>query len=605
METQKTLGLKTPERTSSSSTSFLASPKDVESWIKSLPTANVGETSRQVFKTLVEFNRVDIPNIARIKNAEIFRQPIDYIASNLRKYYYDVSFPLSAKNRKIAVLNRELYAELAIAYKIFIEMMVSGKGGKFDKKLLVIAIHRTLRYLGLVHYQSAIVYDPNPANIWKEVNRLYAFAEQNKIDHIPVTEGKDKSQTSTISDVYKQILLFSITSPYRQRQREILHIHQMLPSWAKKISLEKRSSGTHASSEFVIKISEDNPPLHLELLDEKLSEQDRIITTHELVTFLRSEFDALPTEQPGLESYSSRNRTSKHLLRQLIQILSSAPKREFVRTKLNFELKTAVGLSAIHALLSLKPKATQPADEDQDEEMDWYDQHQSGQSLYTSEQQRRLSISPNTPAHEETILSGYHQPGSYKYTQAAAWTNPADEAAIETFVCKTVNESAGGYCIHWHGVNTPRIRVGEIIGIQSATNSNQFGIGISRWMKNTPGFGLQIGMEMISPGSIPVSIKSTEHADAPDSVHKGLLLPELKSSGKAASLVVATMLFKTGDKLVLETENGHSHIRLTRMLESTGAFTQFQFIHQSTKNSLSGTSDEKTDEDFDNIWSML
>ncbi|MCG8428250.1 MAG: hypothetical protein MI754_12915 [Chromatiales bacterium] len=593
-----------------SSNTFLANPKEMEAWIQSLPTANVGETSRRVFKTLVEFNRSELPNIARIKIAENFRQPIDYIASNLKKYYYDVSFPLSAKNRKIAVLNRELYAELAIAYKTFIEVMISGQGGKFDKKLLVIAIHRSLRYLGLVAYQSAIVYDPYPPSIWYEINRLFGFAEQNRIHQIPVKEGKSRTDTSTINDIYKQLLLFAIISPYRQRQREILHIYNMLPAWAEKTQLGKKSEERSQDTEFVIQLADDKPPLHLELMKESLNVQSRTISTSDLVTYLRSEFDQLPAENASNDSMVFGNRTSKHLLRQLIQTLSSAPKREYVRTKLNFELKTAVGLNAIHTFLSRSPEVEHQHQEYSDDEMSWLGSDSpTGQSLYThSEQTLSLGGAGATAIGAETTLTDLEATASstFNYAQSApSWANSPTEGPLETFVCKTVNESAGGYCIHWNGTNAPRIRVGEIIGIQSATNSNQFGIGISRWMKNIPGFGLQLGLEMVSPGSIPITVETNNGPEAGESAHKGLLLPELKSSGKSASLIVGTMLFKIGDSLLMQTKSGSHHIRLTRLLESTGAFTQFQFVYKNPTESLRKESEEETDGDFDNIWSML
>ena len=597
MESQKTLGLKTPERTSTSSSSFLASPKEIETWIQSLPTANIGETSRQVFKTLVEFNRVDIPNIARIKIAESFRQPIEYIASNLRKYYCDVSFPVSAKSRKIAVLNRELYAELAISYKIFIEKMVSSTGSKFDKKLLVIAIHRALRYLGLVNFQSAIIYDPYPVNIWKEINLLYAFSEQNKIDHIPVKEGHAKSDTSTIASIYKQNLLFAISSPYRQRQREIRRIQKMLPIWAEKTALSKTPTH-HKNTDFIVQLTDDKPPVHFELENVALNEFSRIISSKELVSFLRAEFDALPAEQPGLTSLSSDKQTSKHLLRQIIHSLSHVPRREFVRTKLNFELKTAVGLYAIHTLLSRPPPDVAITHEEYDDEMDWPDQKSSASMLYSHGEQR-LSVYNGNPVSEEQVISSYAPSSNYRYSQAPQWANSSEHPDIETFSCKTVNESAGGYCIHWHGPNIPRIRVGEIIGIQSTSNANQFGIGISRWMKYIHGFGLQLGMEMISPGSIPVNLVNIEQ---PDSIYQGLLLPELKSSGKASSLIVSSMVFKVGDHLKMENlNNAHSTIRLTYLLESTGAFSQFQFVYEHSPDNT----DEDDGNEFEGVWSML
>lgn len=170
------------------------------------------ETSRQIFKTLVELNRVEIPSLPRIKTTELFRVPIGYITRNLRKYYYDNSFPLSAKNRKIAVLNRELYMELATGYKIVIHDMVSGEEKHLDRKLLVIAMQRTMSCLLRVLYQSVIVYDPFPGNTWRELYKLFAYAEIHQLQDLSVKDDQQKRAQSSIKDIFIQAMLFAIIS---------------------------------------------------------------------------------------------------------------------------------------------------------------------------------------------------------------------------------------------------------------------------------------------------------------------------------------------------------------------------------------------------------
>ena len=143
--------------------------------------ANIGETARRVFNTLIEFNRIEIPDLLRAKTVEKFRPPVEYITTNLLKYYVDVGLPLSSKGWKTASLARELQKELAISYKIIVERMISGDSGDFDRRLLVIALHRTLYYLGQSLLQNALVYTTWPEGIWREINCLYSYASQNRI----------------------------------------------------------------------------------------------------------------------------------------------------------------------------------------------------------------------------------------------------------------------------------------------------------------------------------------------------------------------------------------------------------------------------------------
>ncbi|MCW8943294.1 MAG: hypothetical protein OQL27_00900 [Sedimenticola sp.] len=607
MEIQNTLGFKLPERTTAPAGSMLSNPKEVSNWVSALPMANVGETSRQVFKTIVEFNRLDLSNINRIKVAELFRRPISYISENLHKYYYDVPFPLTAKNRKIAVLNRELYTELALAYKIFIEEMVSGSSGKFDRKLLIIAIHRVIRYLSMVLYQSAIVYDPIPPTVWKEIHLLYAYAEQNNIHTLPIKDGKDEASVSTIENLYKQVLLFSICAPYRMRQREIELLQRSLDMWAEQTELDSPADSALTPYHFVARLTADAPPKHGSLETQTLNQRYRILNTQPLVQTLRELFDQLPPEQRGGNS-PSRKQPSAHVLRQLIQVLSSEPKREFVRTKLNFELKVAVGITATHTLLTPDQVSEEPETDPQDDtQLDWVDQKEGSslnQSLYTLSEQKLTLNGFDETVQETIVASSFDEPG-FGSMGIPTWASGQSEQQFETFACKTINESAGGYCIQWQGINAPKIKIGEIIGIQSATQANQFGIGISRWMKYTPGQGLQLGMQMISPNASAVLIDLLNSENPSSAPQKGLLLPEMKSSQRPASLILPTLPFKVEDGIMIRSGNGKRKAKLTRLLETTGAFAHFQFSYLTSQPGDEDTKEENHGSDFDTIWSTL
>jgi hypothetical protein len=612
MENPNILGLKTPEQSAAPAGNFLTSQKSVKAWIAGLPVANVGETSRQVFKSLVEFNRLEIPHLDRIKIAEHFNQPVNYISVNLRKYYFDVPFPLSAKNRKIAVLSRELYAELAISYKIFIVALLSGKSDKVDRKLLVIAIHRALKNLGQVLLHSAVIYDPYPGNTWREINQLFAFSEQNNIHEIPVSQFEKGDESSTILDLYRQLSLFSVSSPYRLRQREIERTYNQLKIWNQLSSITKSADDPPKTGVFTIDLGSDYSPGTMESVGKTPAERCRYLDATALIRQLR---DALDESQSGSNETgpaATRDSVSPSLLRKLIQVFAASNKREFVRTKLNFELNVAVGLEAIHTLLSAhpEPEKTQVADKDSPDDetdLDWMEQHVGNPgfnaALYTlNNQEFSLSSQEGHILQEETILEGPFTGNGFG--RNSQWSPDKDDQVIETFSCKTLNESAGGYCIHWHGENAPNIKVGELVGIQSATNKGQYAIGISRWMKNMPGRGLQLGMEILSPSSTPILAKraGTNNGMLPQ---QGLLLPEINASGQPQSLLFSTLPFRVGDDLTINEPMGEFQIRLSRLVESTGAFNQFHFSFLGSRQQDETEDNSDEDKDFDNIWSML
>lgn len=608
MEIQNILGFTMPERSAAPAGSMLLSPKEVSIWVSSLPMANVGETSRQVFKTLVEFNRINTPNLDRLKIAELFRRPVSYISDNLRKYYHDSPFPLSAKSRKIAVLNRELYTELALAYKIFIDTMISGGSGKFDRKLLIIAIHRVIRFLSTVIYQSAVVYDPIPATVWREIHRLYAYAEQNQIHELSVKDGRKDDAVSSIASLYKQALLFSICSPYRMRQREIENVMQSLERWSSLTTLNKPKGGPLNQFDFVARLSTDSPPLHNVLETNEDTHLCRVLNTQPLVKMLRETFDQLPQDSGDNGGNRTEPTLSTHLLRQLIQILSSAPKREFVRTRLNFELKVAVGINAIHGLQTTENIAQESATRRRTgSDLDWLDQPTSNlpnQSLYTVSENKLTLEGFDDSMHETIVASSFGESGCGQ-DGTPIWATRPTEQRHETFACKTDNESAGGYCINWQGANAPKIKVGEVIGVQSATVRNQFAIGISRWMRNQPGQGLQLGMQMIAPNATAVLVHHLEGNNPASHPQKCLLLPELKASELPPSLILPTLPFKVGDLIMVDRAGVERKAKLTHLVETTGAFAQFHYTYLDPQLNDGDDLQNNDEADFDNIWPVL
>ncbi|MET0094106.1 MAG: hypothetical protein ABW120_11255 [Sedimenticola sp.] len=604
MDTREHIGFSTPERTTPRGDSFLLKPAAVESWISNLPIANIGETSRQVFTTIVKFNRTEMPAAARIKSAEMFRKPVDYLTSNLRKYYFDASFPLTAKNRKIAVLNRELYAELAIAYKIYLE---SATADSRDQKMTVIALHRAMRNLCQVVYQSTLIYDPYPEGTWHEIHRLYAIAEQHNYQDLTVRDNDEAGTSSTISLLYRQALLFAISSPYRVRQREIEQVYKSLPEWSEQISVDKAEGLTGNKNLFIADLGSDHPPSHIALLETEPSTRCRQFDTTDLIKLLNERF----ADKDADNGFSTE--ISQGLARHLLQSFTEAPQREFVRTRLNFELKVAVGINAIHALTSVpieeEPPKPEAPEEDEIPSTDWLEQAQHignpgfrdamftlGEESYSlSTEQAPLLSEPQPPPEPEPVSESHH------LNDTPSWARGASELQ-NTFSCTTINESAGGYCINWNGSNAPNIKIGEVIGIQSASNLRQFSIGISRWMRNAPNDGMQLGVAIMAPSCAPIyaRIKDAEHGR-----QCGLLLPELKDSELPESLILPTLPFKVGQTLHLDEGRGENDVRLTRLLESTGAFARFQFTYLEGQGRSTKEEEKGGEDDFDNIWSML
>ncbi len=578
-----------PDRAPAPEDSFFLDLKEVETWVSNLPLANTGETSKRTFKTLVEFNRLEIPNVKRTKIASMLRPIVRHIVSNLKKYYLDAPIPLSAKNQKIVVLCRELHMELANSYKIIIETMASGQEERFDQKLMIVALHQALHYLFKVLYYSIIVYNPYPGNTWKEIHQLYLFAEQNDVADIRIKQGSDNpGPASTIRELYLTALLLALASPYGLRQKEIVNLVANISEWARHIRILPLQSEAENQGNFFVESDKDNPPIHISMLRDEHSAFCYVIDTVTLVQHLRTELKALYSNQKNNSFFTQEMQITAPLLRKSIKSLTYEPKRGFIRTNLNFELDTSVGISEIHTqIVTNKIKHEANQSDESEAELDKKDELSDSSFLdsYFSADDTSIQIVPLDHPVDEAI-SYQQQLGSYiKDDGAPAWTKRNQEGKSNTYSCKTQNESAGGYCINWKGDNAPKIIVGELIGIQSASDHSQFSVGIVRWLKHMPEVGLQLGFEIISPTTEAVTIHITANGKQLSSNHKCILLPKNSGANRPATLLLPVLNVHAGEEIEIEQDGNKRIAKLTRLLESTGTFSQYEFRYQDEDSS--------------------
>jgi hypothetical protein len=603
------IGLRIPDQLPPSGTPIFLSDKEMAAWVAQLPIANVGETSKQVFKALREFNRTVVPSKRRLLSLEYFRQPLRDISANLSKHYLSSGFPLSDKSYKIAVLSRELHSGMATAFKSAIIDLLMESQGKPERRPLAQAIHLCMGYLSRVILQSVLVYDPYPKRIWRELHVLHRLATRYGVETIKLDNPIEISETpATIDEAYRRCILFSLASPYKMRQKENLLIFDTLLRWSYLAKIYNYDDAPEESS-ITIRQDTDLAPSHETTVVDTESKYLLRLDANDLIGQLRNQFSEQPEENLHLLGIEALD---KGLVRQLIKLWSKAQKRTFVRTKLHFELRIAVGLRSIHKLISLgsEPETTQ---EKQEEEGTWIE------SAF-AEGRHHLKISPHfslTP-----LDSGSFNPRRGDFEEfgpntrdfdaleepvSQIWEEESNKQAMpSTNIFKTINESAGGYCLDWSGDHIPRIQVGELIGVQSAMSASHFGVGMVRWMRHMADGHLQVGVQMIAPNAIAVTAQ--EENNKLEDAHDCLLLPEVGTSGQPTSFICPSYAFKLGHELRVNEGENLREIKLTRLLETSGAISQYQFVYlDHTDTTDQDDSDEGfgEDTDFDNLWSTL
>jgi len=603
------LGLRVPQQTQAPDNSFLTDAKRTDAWFASLPMANIGESARRIFNALVDCNRMEMTDVVRARVTERFRKPIDYLCKNLERRYTHLGFPLSAKSRKTASLARELNMELAVAYKVIVEKMLGGGKQRFDEKLMVISLHRALFHLGQVLYQSALVYSPWPPSVWREIHGIYAYAAHNEVQDVPVKDSVRNvrgEHSPSIEEVYKSLLILSVTDPLRLRQRQISSVFTQIGRWAHLAQVQPPGGKSkNDKGRFNLDLWSDMPPVHNSLSPPARNRRVRILDMRGLIRSLRENFQPL-TDEADRENLENKKESSE-LIRMLISGWSHPSDRRFVRTHLNFELQLAVGLNAVfdeisehHRKVSPPPRKQRPAPELQT--------HSSPLvPTWAASMPKDLLLAPldseltSNPVDVDGPLTSHGTAITDHY--ALDFEVPVEEEEEpEPRSVHTINESAGGYCIRWPNAGLPKVKVGEVIGIQSTSSSQQFGVGIVRWLKQDPARDLEVGLEIIAPRCQTAVIWSADNKSNIKNPprYNCLLLPESNRGAGDNNLITSATEMDIGVEIWLERGGENRLIRLTRMVEASSLFSRYSYCY----TSLDGDGADDSHQ-FDDLWNNL
>lgn len=622
------LGLQIPHQAAAKANNILLDPKETEHWFAALPMANIGETARQIYNTLVEFNRTEIPDLLRAKTVEKFRPPVEYIVSNLQKHYVETGLPLSRKGTKTAALARELERELAISYKIVVERIIRGDSGQFDRRLLVIALHRALFYLGQTLLQNALVYVGWPEGTWREINAIYAYASQNQIHRVPVKSDDTRSggANTSIEDLFKGLMLFASATPHRLRQSHAKLLFAHLDSWSTHTTILTDDDGGTSLGRFNVDLWTDSAPVHNSLRTPMPGKRMAILDVRDLLKKLRSDFEQAPWDSRNAIQ-SGRQEVTRPFLRLLIMAWSRPPDRRYVRTRLNFDLQVVAGIHAIYANLHTDKEPPYPraaaelfALEDEDPsaqararaKIDWTPGSLENVSLAPLDSDL-VADSLFNDSHLATESSS--EPASQlksfatraSTTRPPATTEQPRKPQEKHHAVTTINESAGGYCIRWKGEHIPRVKIGELIGVESPGDPHKYGLGVVRWMQQMPDEDLDLGLEVIATRCEAGEVReeNTEKTRKRGPAFKCLVINDTDDATNAtASLVMSAMSLQTGVDLVLTIGEREQLVHLTRLVEFSSAFARYLFEFVRTEQDDDDPGNAPAD-DFDDLWGTL
>lgn len=592
-----------PERQPPTEGSFDTRPAQVEAWIGRLPLANLGETSRQLYHALLESNRLDIPAEQRFRMLELLRVPLQTAGDAMKKHFVGKQFPLAVKSRQIAELAQALLNQMALGYLIVVEDSGYKRGFLRDSKLTASASHRALTYLGLTLLRAYQVYAPYPLGVWRWIHGLYQNAEVQGFATTAIKDSLSKTNTHC-QDVYKRILLLALACPYRLRQGEVEQVYTWLADWTQYASLETLTQNANPTGLFVANCDSDDPPSYIVLRDVQYNcKHCRLLNATRLADVMR---DAVARQRRE----NGPRSVNEQALRRLMLAWGVMPKRRYSRSHKHSSIAVAMGLSATHYFIS-----GEEALAGDDPNTMVFDNPAHFEANETRSRRPRRSdpwtqLGAHLSREEHNHSSGSQYIEFEHPTQKAKLTaaNPSNSVGTgyRTYQWKMINISAGGYRLLWDSSETSQAQVGELLGLREHGDDDfHLSLGVVRWMKCGVGTGLELGVEMLSPGAVAVGTRILKGKTGSEYM-RSLLLPAIKAINQPATLLTSALPYHVGDTVIVNSHGKEARVELTKLVENTGTFAQFQFHPLDSQSSTSAGSHALGDSpNFDALWEQI
>ena len=596
-----------PEQKIASLSFCESSPKGIRDWVNSLPMANIGEVSRQLYHAIIEINQLFTAPQTRLQLLELVRPKIGFVCTELSRHYLGLAIALPEKQRKIANLSQALQLHLAGGYKTCVIEFIDNGGVEKNRKSIATACHRALSCLGATIVRAHQLYCPSPARSWLECHRLFRFAHRNHlIDQAIADETLVHRSSSTVADAYKRILLLGCARPNQLRQNELLQVYELFEAWT---DLAQCGPGLSDDALFVINMERDTPPIYRSLVQHESAGDSFGFDTTELSARISRHLHGRDGhrqagDEPGIQLPTA---VSDTLLTHLSQALGILTKRNFNRIVSQGRLDVCVGLTATHFFVAGEKNFNQFVSGNENTGMTDIEDNQ-----FLSASRRRNDVWAGThdAGPSDDVLRSADSPITFRGSGGSVDDHLKQKNRPRAYSTILLNTSPGGYCVSWETDVPPSLQAGEILGVREQP-THPWSIAVVRWIRQVKNQGTQVGIELIAPSASPCGVRLIQKVGNSSEYLRGLLLPEISAVNQAATLVTPRLPFQPGSRISLLHDGRDDQGQLSRRVSATGSVSQFELKLQnrnlrdadlSSRGSAPGSASE---DEFDSLWPSL
>jgi len=538
-------------------------------WVSSLPLTDMGETTRQLFIGLTQFNQEPINPQTRIDITEVILPYTKMVLDNLDRHFLSRSFPLPERSQKVFDLKKSLLMEVAGSYQLAALEMLTKRS--VSKKRLLLSIDRAIKYMSQVLMNGYEVYAKYDQAIWHDMHHLFLLACENKLDKKVAPHKEDTFEDRmSIDDHYKLINLVALAAPNTLRQGEVKRIQEFFKLCLKDVSLLPDAKKIKAKYAHIALLNSDEPASLMPVSDLVNSPTSRIFDLSKVINHLDL-FVSL-SEKSELGIHDKWPMLTHSLAKRLVYVLTTIRNRRYKRFVREEKLSMAIRMSDVIDMIR---------ENDVNSFAEQINQSVEDDNIYEA------------LANEEGISS--------------PWTEVdldmlAEDKDVQLHSWQIENSSSGGYGLRQIKSEQSPARVGELVAVKDPKDeADQWQIAVIRWMDSFKGIGLKVGLEILSLHGMMVQVDAISNREISQNLPiEGILLPTIDGARKEANLIFPGFIFHADDELTITLGSRQQHIRITSVDDTIGTFAYCGFENREVEEVAEGSL-----EAFEDVWEFL
>lgn len=586
--------LRIPERAHNPSVTINPSITQVRASLDALPLANARESCVRIHDLLKPLNRAPLDLHVRTQIMAMILPLLDDLVSSVRSTYLNMPLPLAPKQGRSAGIIHDLQTELSYGYKIIVQELLEEQAATGSGTTqLPQAIYYAMSFLARQLLDAYALYADEPPHIWMELNQLYLYAERQQLHDIRLSplNASDEPTPATIANTYRRIILLSLANPYHLMQGEAVRMYKRLVEWAPSCKIMPLGNKTVPEGQLFVDLNMDAPPLYAPNTATKIRPKEgRLFEIKAILNTLNEEIRVLATQTKNAVHSNLAKRMERDMYFRWSTSWGIRRERMSHRTPTQTPTQVVCSLTLAHHFIS-----GESAFSPEEKELEIQD-HDSAHLTSDS-----LSLIPEEHTPWKHEASDYHLrgdldnprrsifEGSEGESQKDIWIKVFATSAqtIEEFTdnekveyqvydCQIINTNQGGYGLSCPTRTNPPARTGELLAARSGAYDEGWTIGVIRWMKVVDE-DINIGVRTIAEDARATAAKAVAGVGTGGEYFRALIAPDLDPEKFPTTLVTPAAVYDIGSVIMLNLGNRILYARLTRQLESTTSFSQYQY----------------------------